>query len=386
MHRKRHDNFVSVPSPPISRRSSHALLAFTNALPLRPATSNPPSNHPTSFAPCVASAKPLRVGIAGAGIAGLTTALALRRTPDTGVQHIQLFETRQSIHVAQGAAVNLNGASAILEGIYGVSLRHVANPMDHVIARDTSGSTIFQVDVNRMVRQSEMARKQLCVNGNHCFMTVMRDDLQNTLLNELGDGVILHRGESKRVVGVHQQGSQSRFLLKDGSTSDPFDFVIGADGLRSNVRTYVINKETPPVYSGIRVQWAVAPSSHLPFGTVEQWFGDGAYVLRYAAGSENKKYEMLACSFRDAKTAAENAAYEQNSSLRDDFRTRLEASNMPQVVRDVLDRSERLIETGVYRHSVPPKWYRGSACLVGDSGKVQSNQVYHVASRRMQCC
>lgn len=373
MKSKPNDICVTLTSLAYAARPSHAFPGFTTSLPLRNATPSASFTQATSFTLCVASAKPLRVGIAGAGIAGLTTALALQKTPNTGVQQIQVFETRQSIDVAQGAAVNLNGATAILEGIYGVSLRDVAIPMNYVTAREPSGSTIFQVDVDRMVRQSAMAKKELCVNGEHCFMTVMRDDLQNALLNELGAGVKIHRGESNRVVGVHQQGNQARFALKDGSTSQYFDLIIGADGLRSNVRSYVINKEKQPVYSGIRVQWAVAPGSDLPFGMVEQWFGDGAYVLRYAAGSENKKYEMLACSFREAKKVAENPGYEQNTTLRDDFSLRLERSNMPQVVRGVLERSERLIETGVYRHSLPPKWYRGAACLVGDSGKIYRN-------------
>ena len=40
---------------------------------------------------------------------------------------------------------------------------------------------------------------------------------------------------------------------------EPYDLVVGADGLRSIVRGAVLDAPPPPRYSGIRIQFGVAP-------------------------------------------------------------------------------------------------------------------------------
>lgn len=54
---------------------------------------------------CSAHGKPEKVAVVGAGVGGLSTALTLLRTPGTGVQSVSLFESRETLDTALGAAV-----------------------------------------------------------------------------------------------------------------------------------------------------------------------------------------------------------------------------------------------------------------------------------------
>lgn len=55
-----------------------------------------------------------------------------------------------------------------------------------------------------------------------------------------------------------------RLTMADGTVSDEFDLVVGCDGLRSAVRQAVTHKAPSPVYSGIRILFAVAPAGTYP--------------------------------------------------------------------------------------------------------------------------
>lgn len=315
--------------------------------------------------------KPKRVAIAGAGIAGLSAALALLNTPSTGVEEITLYEPRTTTDFGQGAALNINGAAAILLGCYNVPLWKIANPMEKVVAKTVFGGNVFTVDVGEAVKASPEAQKALVVDGRPTFMTVMRDQFQQQLIDAIEQKVTFCRGDKYAVQDVQSSSSGSSLVLEDGSSTDEYDLVIGADGIRSQLRGYVAGQLKPPSYTRLRVQWAVAPrgSSSLPTGIIEQWFGDGCYTLRYAAGPESSPTEMLAISFYDKSQVSENVGYDK-ADLKQEVKRRLEKAKMPEQVMKVFHRAERFIETGVYEHDILKSWSRDGNCtLIGDAGK-----------------
>lgn len=332
--------------------------------------------------------KPRHVGIAGAGIGGVATALALLRTPATGVEKVTLYEPRSELDAGQGAALNLTSGASVLQKAYGLELGEIARPFRSVVAKRADGSSegaevLMSVDVERAFQDDPAARALLWSDGECLARTVMREDLQRLLVENLPKGARIVR--DSRVTDVVQDGQQWRFRLSDGSlTDDAFDLCIGADGIRSEVRRHILGRRESPIYSGIRVQFCIAQpkDAELETDSLVQWFGDGSYCLQYAAGVGPTARELLAHSFQSRVPADENVRYDQ-SNIKADCKRRLEAAGMPQLgVIDLIDRCDRFIDVGVYYHKPADTWTDalGGTVLIGDAGTYYAAPALSVAS------
>lgn len=322
---------------------------------------------------CAQPQKPRKIAIAGAGIAGLSTAIALVKTAGISGESIEIYEPRPGLDSGLGAAVNLNGGSAVLSKYYDVSLRHVGIPINRVVSRSVSGRTLFDVDV-ALAYGAYGSDDLLDSSGNSLAQSVMRDDLQSVLTRFVKEaGVVIQYGKHYAVRDVLVGDGVAQLELVGGSVTKDYDLVIGADGVRSSIRAVVSGSETAAQYTGFRVQWAMCPrnvrSEYLPYGEVHQWFGDGGYALHYAAGAVGNTCEMLALSHRDERLVEENVEYRSEEALRARMEERLKSCGMPTEILNVFNSADRFIETGVYSHGLTSKWSRDGVCvLVGDSG------------------
>lgn len=272
-----------------------------------------------------------------------------------------------------GGPLNINGAAAILVKCYGLDVRRIGHPTNVVTARAANGRLLFDINVGKLVTENKTASDLLTDGTQHLFMTVMRDSFQSLLYDALkSERVVFHRGPHRKVANVKQRHGKASFVLANGEESELFDLVVGADGLRSNVRIHVAGKTIPPRYSGLRLQWAISPRgvNTLEHNRMEQWFGNGGYVLRYAGGPEESLSEALAFTFREDRKAAENPTYKGEDTIRIDFERRLVACGMPAAFSSIAQNATSFIETGIYYHHLLPTWSAGGVCvLVGDAGK-----------------
>lgn len=89
----------------------------------------------------------------------------------------------------------------------------------------------------------------------------------------LSSGVI---NANREVVSVDESSSGATIRFMDGSTDGPFDLVVGADGIKGAARKAVRGEgggrgggtegNGGAIYSGIRIQYGVAPAGQRPEG------------------------------------------------------------------------------------------------------------------------
>ncbi|KAG9666645.1 glycoside hydrolase, partial [Aureobasidium melanogenum] len=168
-----------------------------------------------------------RIAIIGAGITGLTTAIALRRLPNIDVQ---IYERATQLReLGQAIAINPNGLRTLEE----LGLHKVLS--DEVGYRCPSGipQTLRHWKTNEVVGREQHTEH---VEEKHKMTRFYRPHLQETILDYLPREII-HL--NKRVVDVKIQNEGVDVEFED-TTAIHADLLVGADGIRSAVRGFFV--------------------------------------------------------------------------------------------------------------------------------------------------
>ncbi|PRD19853.1 UNVERIFIED_CONTAM: nahG [Trichonephila clavipes] len=167
----------------------------------------------------------LRVGIVGGGISGAALAVGLCRCAHLDVK---LFESAPAFgEVGAGISLGANAIRAIsglgLAKAYHQVADRTPKPWHDVWFewRDSKDASYIGASMAPGVGQS----------------SVHRADFLSVLAESLAEGVATF---SKRVVSVEQANEEVKVLFTDGS-SYTGDILIGADGIKSTVRDYVLD-------------------------------------------------------------------------------------------------------------------------------------------------
>ncbi|KAI8652002.1 hypothetical protein NCS56_01416800 [Fusarium sp. Ph1] len=165
----------------------------------------------------------LTIAIVGGGIGGLAAAIALRQHP--GIQ-VQVYERASEFHEV-GALIGLapNG----LRTLEKLDVQGVLE--DQLGWRNPTGTPTFTKHWKAGDVVSNNAYERV-PDQRHHFARMHRALLQKELLSKLPTD-ILHPG--KDVTGVQVSEDDATVFFKD-KTSTTVDLVIGADGIRSQVR------------------------------------------------------------------------------------------------------------------------------------------------------
>lgn len=213
-----------------------------------------------------------RIAVAGAGIAGLTTAVALGRA---GADVTVFEQARRIEEVGAGLQVSPN-AWRVLDGIgIAAAIDPVSvEPRAIRMRRGRDGRTIARVPLGEAAVRRWGAP----------YRVVHRADLQVALADALAacPGAGLRLGE--RIAGFEPDGA-GVLVRSDGPGPRAFDGLVGADGLWSAVRRQV-SQEGEPVYSG-KVAWrATIGADRLPDeidpDETGLWLGRDAHLVHYA--------------------------------------------------------------------------------------------------------
>jgi 2-polyprenyl-6-methoxyphenol hydroxylase-like FAD-dependent oxidoreductase len=195
----------------------------------------------------------VHIAIIGGGIGGLTAALALRQS---GFE-AEVFEQAPAL-LDVGAAIAIwPNAMRVLEHLeLAQQIREQAGTMHGVCWLDQHGRVINRVSIP----------------SKDAAVALHRAGLQNTLLRALPQSAI-HLGNT--LVDQKQNGDKVLATFANGNSIEA-DFLIGADGIHSRVRSQFIN-DGEPIYRGYTVWRGISPTipSAIPSVTAIEIQGTG---------------------------------------------------------------------------------------------------------------
>ncbi|KAK7006177.1 FAD/NAD(P)-binding domain-containing protein [Favolaschia claudopus] len=204
------------------------------------------------------SPRPLQVSIVGAGIGGLATAIALRRSGHL----VQVFEaSEKKTEIGAGIGVPVN-ALRVLEhlGVRRENLKGVS--YDGITAFDaTTGEGVPR---RWLLPEMDQGRSLLCHRKD------VHDELMRLAVGE-GEGPIVQLHLGHKVIDCNPD--EGTLTLKSGEVAHA-DLIIGADGLHSTIRTSVLGREITAPPSGFSCFRTLIDSSKLK-DVDGAWITDG---------------------------------------------------------------------------------------------------------------
>lgn len=207
--------------------------------------------------------KQLNVAVIGAGYAGATAALALARLG----ANVTIYEQAQEIKEV-GAGIGLRPSTMDQFRKLGIF-----DAIDAV----TSPSDYFEILLahGQRIAMEEWPEKEAFGASTHF---VHRGDFIDTLLSVLPEGMLK---KNHRLSSIVDNGDSATLAFENGLTVKA-DLVVGADGIRSQVRKHLFSDKAP-VFAGEHAYRAVIPAAST-FGMVD----DGN--LRMYVGRGTKIY------------------------------------------------------------------------------------------------
>lgn len=167
---------------------------------------------------------PRKIVIVGAGIAGLTAGILLKKQFGQDV-NITLYEQRDSIKSIGGAlSIWPNGAKILLNLPCARDIQALAGDLIKEHWGSAKGDTLRILDRNALLQ----------ING-YPFMNICRSELQELLLKNFGkDNVIF----GSKIIDIKHSDKDTILYFSNGSHTRA-DLVIGADGTFSTIRRII---------------------------------------------------------------------------------------------------------------------------------------------------
>ena len=202
----------------------------------------------------------MRVIVIGSGIAGLSAAIALRKVGIEAVVYERAPELRE---VGAGISLWANALKALDYIGAGESVRERSFKMILSEMRAKEGRKV-QIAIDAAALEKRFGLPEL-------VRMIHRADLVAALASHLPSGAA-HYGHE--CVAVENVETRPRVRFANGHT-DEADAVIGADGIRSVIRTAILGPEEPR-YSGYTCWRGVCPRpAGVEPGYIGEWWGRG---------------------------------------------------------------------------------------------------------------
>lgn len=187
--------------------------------------------------------------IAGAGIGGLTAAVALQRAG----YEVEVYERAAELRpVGSGLAFTCNALTALRSAGIHLDLERTARRWNALTFKTRRGRPIRTIHYQHFVERFGVP-----------MLAVHRADIQQSLLDQL-DGKPVTFGAI--ATGYVRDADGVRLTLSNGSTARG-DLLVGADGFHSAIRRQVVGPEAPAPRDGGYICWLATPTFSHPVVT-----------------------------------------------------------------------------------------------------------------------
>jgi salicylate hydroxylase len=292
----------------------------------------------------------LRILIAGAGIGGLTAALALlQRGFD-----VEVFEQADELReLGAGIQLGPNGSRILIALGLGEAMREiVAEPSAKVVRLWSTGEAWTLFDLARDCLERFGAPYWMVHRGD--FHRVLRQAVERARPG----GVHL----ASRAVACSDREDRALLELENGRRIEG-DLVVGADGVHSRLRAHLFGAARPQ-YTGLMAWRGVVPMERLPAElrspVGSNWHGPGGHVVTYPLRRGAllnfvgvvERADWLSESWTEQGTKAECAA---------DF------AGWHPLVHAIIDSLDQAFKWALIGRAPMAAWSRGRATLLGDA-------------------
>jgi 2-polyprenyl-6-methoxyphenol hydroxylase-like FAD-dependent oxidoreductase len=287
-----------------------------------------------------------KIVVLGAGIGGLTTAIALRQK---GFKNISIYERREKATTIGAGLVLWSNATKILHKLELLTeIEKVGGQLEQMQRWTKSEEFIGEININN-------------INTTIGFKSysISRTDLQNILLVKISElNISIHYNQN--ALNISYQDNISSISFKNDISVNA-QIVIGADGRMNSIARQYVNGNNTPIYQNF-VNW---------IGIVES---------EKSIFTENNVLDFWGCGERFGIVPInENKGYwaggkslPLNSSLKNkDNKTELKKlfDSWSPKIKEIIELTEgkniKYIE--VFDHNPIPNWYKNNVCLLGDS-------------------
>lgn len=287
--------------------------------------------------------KNLNIAIIGAGYAGATAARALSLLGANVTVYEQAREVKEV-----GAGIGLRPSTMDQFRKLGIfdAINAVTSPSDNFEILTAQGQHILV---------EEWPEKQAFGATTHF---VHRGDFIEALLGVLPDGMVKLGHRLARIV----DNGDSATAVFDNGVSVTADLIVGADGIRSQVRSHLFSDKAP-VFAGEHAYRAVIPAAStsglVADGNLRMYMGHGTKIYLLPLLHRNEVSFDVTCLAADS-TPAPASSKEQLLKVVQGFDQRLIA------ITKGLDMSQVNLRA-VYDIDPIPRWHSNSVALIGDA-------------------
>ncbi|WP_350305817.1 FAD-dependent monooxygenase [Photorhabdus viridis] len=286
--------------------------------------------------------KPLKVIIIGAGIGGLTTAVALQHIGCT----VEIYEQAPELRTS-GSGLSVMSNASVALGALGINLNleHFGAPVETFEIRTASDRLLRRLPVTEV--SAENGAASVCIS---------RKALQQALLQQLPD---IEVKVSARAVEINQSATGISVKFTDGREAQG-DILIGADGIYSTVRTLMHGSE--PIRTADYICWlAITRYQHQQItpGYIVHYWGAGKRIGLIDIGG-GEIYWWGTANMKDKQARTWQGSNQDVAGF---------YQGWPNIVSDIILKtpSTDIIAVPAQDRHFSPHWGKGRITLLGDA-------------------